>query len=102
MAFVSPRLGLEAVEAVLLVKPFPAGEGAGADGAAGRVRDVVVTGGDFSAQLVFATRRVLAADERQDEGVTKESDLGTSVFRFGHSSASWISWPQYSRERGPT
>lgn len=93
LAFVSPGFGLEALESALLVDPFPAGESAGADGATGGVGDVVVTGGDLLAQLAFAAR-----DEGQDEGVTKESDLGTSVFR--HGSASWTSCPQYSRERG--
>jgi hypothetical protein len=89
LAFVSPGLGFEALESALLADPFPAGESAGADGATGGVRDVVVSDGDLLAQLAFAARWVLAADEGQDEGVTKESDLGTSVFR--HSSASWTS-----------
>ena len=55
LAFVSSGLGLEAVESALSVEPFPAGEGAGADGAAGGVRDVVVASGDLLAQFILAS-----------------------------------------------
>jgi hypothetical protein len=75
-------LGLEAVEALLLVDAFPASEGGGGDGAAGGARDVIAAAGNLLSEFVFAAGRVLAADEGQDEGVAKESDLGTLV--FGH------------------
>jgi len=89
LSFVSSRLGLEAVEAALLVETFPAGEGGGADGATGGVGDVVAAGGDLPSQLLLAPRRVLAPQQGQDERVAKEGDFGTSVFRVGHGSASW-------------
>ena len=54
LASVASGLGLEAVEAFLLVEPFPAGEGGGADSAAGGVGDVVVASGDLLAQLLLA------------------------------------------------
>jgi hypothetical protein len=88
VAAVGAGLWLEAVEAALLVDAFPAGEGGGGDGAAGRVGDIVVTAGNLLPQLVFAAGRVLAADEGQDEGIAKESDLGTSILKIGHCGAS--------------
>jgi len=54
LTFVTSGFGFEAIEALLLVKPFPAGEGAGADGTAGGVRNIVVTGGDLLAQFLLA------------------------------------------------
>jgi hypothetical protein len=89
VAAVGARGRLEAVEAVLLVDAFPASKRGGGDGAAGRAGDVVVAVGDLLTQLVFAARWVLAANEGQDEGVAKEGDLGASIFRIGHSGASW-------------
>ena len=55
LAFVSSGLGFEAVESALSVESFPAGEGAGADGAARGVRNIVVIGGDLLAQLLLSS-----------------------------------------------
>jgi len=88
LAFVSSRLGFEAVESVLSIEPFPAGKGAGADGATGGVRDIVVASGDLLAQFLLASGWILAPYQGYDEGVAEEGDFGTSVFRVGHSSAS--------------
>jgi hypothetical protein len=87
-ATVGAGLGSEAVETVLLVDVLPAGERGSGDGATRGVRDVVGTAGDLLAQLALASGRVLAADERQDQGVAEEGDLGATILRIGHCGAS--------------
>ena len=77
-------LGLRPSKPCCLVDAFPAGEGGGADGAAGGVGDVVVAGGDLLPQPLLAAGWVLATQQGQDEGVAKEGDLGASWSAFGH------------------
>jgi hypothetical protein len=82
VAVIGARCGFEAVEAALLVDALPASKGGGGDGAAGGIGDVIRAAGDLLAESVFAAGRILAADERQNEGIAKESNLGTSI--WGH------------------
>jgi hypothetical protein len=79
MTVVRARLWFEALKAFLLVDTFPAGECGCADGVSGRVRDVVVLCGDPATHLLLAAGWVLAAQQGQDEGVTKEGDRGVFV-----------------------
>ena len=60
-ALVAAWGGFEALEAVLAVAAFPAGEGGQADGTSGGAGDVVVAGGDLLAQAVLAAGVILAA-----------------------------------------
>jgi hypothetical protein len=53
--------GFETLKALQAIETFPASEGGDADGAARRVRNLVVASGDSFTQLLFATWRVLAA-----------------------------------------
>jgi hypothetical protein len=101
-AAVGARLGLEAVETLLLIDLFPAGESGGGEGAAGGIGDIVVAVGDLLAQPLLAAGRVLAPDQGQDEGVAEEGDLSASIFGIGHGQPPDKRWAQYSRKAGRT
>jgi hypothetical protein len=100
---VAAGLGLEAVEAPRPVPAFPALKGGHADGAAGGIGDVIAPGGDLLSQAALAAGRVLAAQQRQDQCVAKEGDLGPAFFRVdgvGHQVTSWVKYcTQYSNQR---
>jgi len=82
-------LGLETLEAILAIKALPPSKSGHADGRARRVGNIIVAAGHLLAQGLLATSWILTPDEREDECVAKERDLGASIFGLGHRLSSW-------------